>query len=421
MNPKELQAEIQKLHARSKELLEEVSKTEDRSWTAEQDQEWDRIHSQIVEHEKNLERALQAEGRDTRYPEPESRTRGAFDGAGDGGEPDGAEERTKKASDAFTRYLRHGESRLSAEERDLLEWRGAEERAVQGTTPDAAGGYLVPEGFSGRLEVALKQFGGLMSAGITILRTESGNRLPWPTMDDTSGMGYIIGENVADTESDITLGNVTFDAYTYTSGIFKMPVELIQDAAIDPQRIVADAAGVRIGRRMATDIATADGASKPRGITVAAPVGKTTAANNAIAYAELVDMQHSVDPAYRLGGRWVFSDSVFAVLRKIVDGDGRPIWQPAAVSGMAGGPPAVILGAPYTVDNSFPAFAADTVAAIYGDLSKYVLREVRGTTAITLRERYAEYRQVGYSVFMRADGDLIDAGQGPVKSLKMLA
>lgn len=185
------------------------------------------------------------------------------------------------------------------------------------------------------------------------------------------------------------------------------------------QGVVATAAGVRIGRRLAQDLAIGDGASKPRGITVAAPVGKTTAANNAITYGEVIDAQHSVDPAYRMNARWVFSDSVFSVLRKIVDGDSRPIWQPAAVSGMAGAAPSTLAGAPYTVDNSFPTFAASAVAAVFGYLAAYKLRAVRGTTAVVMRERYAEKRQIGYSLFARYDGDLVDAGMGPVKSLKM--
>ena len=56
---------------------------------------------------------------------------------------------------------------------------------------------------------------------------------------------------------------------------------------------------------------------------------------------------------------------------------------------------------------------------IYGDLTKYIIREVRGITLMRLDERCAELHQVAFLAFARYDGDLLDAGTNPVKYLTL--
>jgi HK97 family phage major capsid protein len=60
-----------------------------------------------------------------------------------------------------------------------------------------------------------------------------------------------------------------------------------------------------------------------------------------------------------------------------------------------------------------PGARAKTV--LFGELSKYLVREVSGAVVRRLVERYADYNQTGYILFARFDGDLIDAGTHPVK------
>lgn len=38
---------------------------------------------------------------------------------------------------------------------------------------------------------------------------------------------------------------------------------------------------------------------------------------------------------------------------------------------------------------------------------------------LRLEERYADYLQLGFLAFIRADGDLVDGGGGAVKALQM--
>src|ERR1035438_4444611 len=86
------------------------------------------------------------------------------------------------------------------------------------TSTGSQGGYVVPSGFSGQLEEAKKWFGGVAGV-VDKFTTETGNPLPWPTINDTANRGRIIGQNVQVTETDLAFGQVTFGAYIGTSDL----------------------------------------------------------------------------------------------------------------------------------------------------------------------------------------------------------
>jgi HK97 family phage major capsid protein len=77
--------------------------------------------------------------------------------------------------------------------------------------------------------------------------------------------------------------------------------------------------------------------------------------------------------------------------------------------------PDSILGYPYVINQSMTAPATSVKSILFGDLSKYLVRDVRDFTLIRLDERFAEYHQVAFLAFSRHDGDLLDAGTDPVK------
>ena len=118
----------------------------------------------------------------------------------------------------------------------------------------------------------------------------------------------------------------------------------------------------------------------------------------------------------------MFNDSTLAEIKKIVipqySGDtvGRPLWQ----AGLANGAPNTIDGDPYTINQAMATADADSPnssdkAILYGDFSKYLIRDVRDVTLIRLDERYAELGVVAFLAFSRHDGDLLNAGTGPIK------
>lgn len=315
---------------------------------------------------------------------------------------------------AFSNFLKHGLAGLSAEDKSIMNRRfDANFQAAQTTTSGGGGGYAVPNSAMAPLVEALKLSTGVLPY-CTILQSDSGSDLPVPADNETSILGEIVNEGVSATEQDATFTSVTLNAFLYSSKIMRVSLQLLDDSSFDFSAFVMRACGQRIGRAMAQHLITGTGANQPRGIAVAAPVGKTAASATAVTYDELLDLQHSVDPLYRANGTWVFNDLTYAALRKLKDTQSRPLFGDLASSS-----PMTLLGRPIAIDPNMPSMATGNKAILFGDLSLYYVRLVRDMRLMRLAERYAEFHQVGFLAFLRADADLIDAGTGPVKALAM--
>src|SRR3546814_11896145 len=76
------------------------------------------------------------------------------------------------------------------------------------------------------------------------------------------------------------------------------------DSSIDGESFVRSRLGTLLGRITNKHCTTGTGGSQPNGLITAATVGKTgtTGQTLTVIYDDLVDLEHSVDPAYREGG-----------------------------------------------------------------------------------------------------------------------
>lgn len=333
------------------------------------------------------------------------------------------EQRRALESRATSAWLRFGMSSLSPEERAIISSRQRDlsegQRRALAAGVDTSGGFLVPEGFAGTIITALKQFGGMRRAKTTQFTTQTGQDLPFPTSNDTANMGILVSENQPVGELDIPFGSVWLRAYEYSSQMVRVSLRLIQDSAIDVEPYVAKMLAIRLGRILNKHLTIGDGSAKPRGLFTSAPVAATTALNNAIAWTELLDLKHAVDPDYRANGaEWMLNDSTLKQLKKIEDNNGRPLWVP----GIAVREPDTIDGDPYVVNQDAPSIGSATTPLAYGDMSNFYIRDIGGDIMLMrLTERFAEYGQVAFICWTRHDGALIDAGTGPVKTLQMAA
>lgn len=340
--------------------------------------------------------------------------------AGDPRRPRSNEEARAVADDAvsapeykevFAKAVRFGTGALDSEERSVLMTGRDKEARAQSTSTDSAGGYIVPEGFSGELEKALVAWGPMYDA--TIVRemvTSNGISIPWPTVDDTSNTGDLKAENAAATDDgtdDVAFGQKQLDAYVYSTKIVRVPMELLEDSFFNMEALLTDLFAERLGRLANTVLTTGDGTNKPNGIVTASSLGKTAAATGAITSDELIDLVHSVDPAYRASPkcRFMFNDTTLASIRKLKDGQGNYLWQ---MGDVRSGEPSLILGHQYSVNQAMASIGVSAKPVLFGDFSKYVVRKVNGFSLMTLRERYAEHFQVGMVAFKRFDGELLN-------------
>ena len=315
----------------------------------------------------------------------------------------------KEYRDVFTKWFKGGGSidSLTREERSILSI--GEKRAAQTTQTGSSGGNLIPEGFSGQLEKVMALYGGMMEAG-RVWKTASGNPIPWPTVNDTGNVAVLIAENTQEAEQAFALSEVVFNAYKYTSKLVRVPYELLQDSFFNMESLLADLFGERLGRGINADLTTGDGSAKPNGVVTAATSGLTAAAGAAVTRAELVQLIHSVDPAYRMGPKagFMFNDQTLSALKQIAIGssDARPLWQPS----MAVGEPNTIEGYRYWINQNVADLAIDSLSVLFGDFDKYVIRVSDGIRIRQSEHLYMDYDQTAYVAHMRVDGDLIAAG-----------
>lgn len=287
----------------------------------------------------------------------------------------------------------------------------AMQRAVTSTTQNN-GAYVVPEEFMRDIEVFLKAFGGMFQASY-IHRSTRGGTMRWPTINDTAATGSWQAEPRA---AGITPRAFAFDKKEYSAhlwtDVLALTYEFLQDEDVDfTSRVMAELVGTSFGRALNKALTDGNGSGKPTGIldaSAGATTGKTTSSGTAITKAELIDLVHSVDPAYRTGPNvaFMFNDTTLAALRKLDFGttDTVPLWMPS----FREGEPDRVLGFRYVVNQDFPSIATTRKTIAFGDFSKYVVRLVQDFSLIRLNERYADELAVGFVAYARVDGKLLN-------------
>ncbi|WLB43027.1 phage major capsid protein [Bradyrhizobium ottawaense] len=408
-------ASLQELRAQGAAIVVAMQALADKpadKWNAAVDgPEWDKLDQQLVDIQANIkrqERAIQAAADNLQR-----------DLVVDAAQRVGQDQKSE-ASLLFAKWVRGGDAVMSAED-----W--AKIRATMSTTTNSQGGYTVQTEVQKTVLEALKAFGG-MRAVATVFQTSQGNPINYPTSDGTSETGEIIGQNTTATAQDPSFGMVPLNVYKFSSKIIAVPFELLQDSEVDIEAFVIKRCTTRLGRITNTKftVGLGDGSNEPNGIITAASTG-VTAANGtsqvtAVVYDSLIDMQHSVDPAYRETGecKWMMHDSSVKVIRKIKDSQQRPIFVPGwdfaiPTGGKAGKIPDSLLGDPIQVNQDMAVMAASAKSIAYGKLNEYNIRDVMDVTMFRFTDSaYTKLGQVGFLAWLRSGGNLIDVG-GAVK------
>jgi len=387
------------------ENLVNVAKNEGRAMTKEEESKFDSLNDEHLSIEKTIEASKKL-----------SEKRSAFEQKiEEGAERKGMskeqfEEDGKRLFNIQTKFLKHGEGKLTSEERAILH-----ETRAQTAGTDSAGGYTVDSMIASEIVKSLAQYGGVREVA-KIVTTATGGDLIYPTNNDTANIGALLSEASQGSEQDTTFGSATLSAYMYYSKIVTVSKQLIQDSAFDIiQYISEDLFRDRIGRAINAAYTNGTGSSQPQGVLNASSVGAVAAGDDAITFDDILNLKHSVDPAYRMNGKFMFNDSTLKAIKKLSIGtaDARPLWQPSFIAGE----PATIDGDQYAVNQDMPSIAAGKHVMLYGDWDKFLIRDVQGYQVARSDERYFEYLKVGLVAYMRTDSRLLDTGA--IKCLRM--
>lgn len=268
-----------------------------------------------------------------------------------------------------------------------------------------AGANLVPTGFRNQLIDALREF-GVMRQLATVITTDSGETIQIPSTT-SHGVSTWTAENAAITESDEAFGQLSLSAYA-NSRAMKVSWQLLQDSAFDLEGYVRQQFGLSTGVLENTAYVVGDGSSKPTGITTQTTAGVTLATGGTTSFNagadSLISLKYSVLSPYRRNASWLMNDATVAKVATLKDTTNQYIWQP----GLTAGAPDTLLGAPLYTDPDVPVMAANAKSVLYGDFSWYWIRDVNGIVIQRLNELFAMNGQVGFLVFHRTDGKLVN-------------
>lgn len=323
------------------------------------------------------------------------------------------------ASNLFAKWLRGGDNALNVED-----WAAHRASIVNtmSTTTGSEGGYTVPTEVASTVLDALKAYGG-MRAIANVIRTASGSAMNWPTSDGTTEEGEILDENATASDADVGFGTLALPVYKYSSKVVTVPIELLQDSSVDIEAFVTGRQVTRLGRITNKHFTIGTASGQPNGVMVAAGTGKTGASGQTatVLHNDLVDLIHSVDPAYRNNTcHFMMHDSSVKVIKKLVDGQSRPLYLPAYDLANRGGLD-TIMGYGVQVNQSVAEMAANAYSIGFGDFDKYVIRDALSLVQMRFTDSaYAKKGQVGFLAFLRSGGNLMDVG-GAVKRYRNAA
>jgi HK97 family phage major capsid protein len=414
--------------AESRKLIDQAD-AEQRNLNTEEEASWQKYNQEIDRLANDIDKAERREHVEKLEAELRASVRKTTSISSDRGKPD---DRAKKL--ALRGWLKGGTDKpLTAEERDACERVGyspfsksitqrcAEDRAmlVGSSTHGQELGVWYP-GLAGYIDDALKAYGNVFQTS-TLMQTFNGIQISVPTLNGTAQKATIVGEGSTISPADLTTGSVTFNAYKYASAVV-FSAELLQDSLINLEAYLAQQLAQRFYRGLNTHFVTGDGSSKPQGITVGATdSGVTlsgTGATAAISADNLIDTIHAVDPLYRnQNAAWLMHDTTLAKVRKLKDSNGQYLWVTGGgfSNSLTQGNPDRLLGYPVYVNQDMPQLGTATnKVLVFGDLSKYYIRQVLDVSLQRLDELYAMSGEIGLVAIARFDGKLVDAGTHPV-------
>ena len=306
---------------------------------------------------------------------------------------------------AFDSYVRSG---------DATGLRDLEAKALSvGSDPD--GGFLVTEELESRVNRGVRNVSPIRA--IAQVRRVSGSVYKKPFAITDAAAGWI-AETAARPETNApTLAELAFP----TMELYAMPAAtsaLLDDAAVDIDEWIADEVQGSFASQEGTAFVTGNGTARPKGFLDYTKVDNATWSWGNIGYIKtgtagafpatnpgdkLIDLIYTVKSGYRANGTFVFNRATQAVIRKMKDGDGNYLWQPAAKAGDA----STLMGFPVAESEDMPNIATDSHAVAFGDFRRGYLIVDRAGIRV-LRDPYSSKPYVLFYTTKRVGGGVQD-------------
>jgi HK97 family phage major capsid protein len=282
-----------------------------------------------------------------------------------------------------------------------------------GSDPD--GGYLVPDELERTVNSAVRNISPIRA--IAGVRQVSGSVYKKPFAITGAETGWV-AETAARPETDApTLAELSFP----TMELYAMPAAtsaLLDDSAVNIDEWIAEEVRSAFAEQEGTAFVTGNGTARPKGFLDYTKVAQAswswgnigfilTGADGAFPVSnpgdKLIDLVYTVKASYRANGTFVFNRSTQSAIRKMKDGDGNYLWQPAAKAG----DPSTLMGFPVAESEDMPSMAADSYSVAFGDFRRGYLIVDRVGIRI-LRDPYSSKPYVLFYTTKRVGGGVQD-------------
>ena len=245
---------------------------------------------------------------------------------------------SSEAKEFVSKYLRRGEQA------------GVELKSFSGAS-GPEGGFAVPQEIDALIGATLKDISPIRSIATVVQTGTAGYRKLVTTGGTPSGW---VSETAGRPETDTP----DFNEIAPPSGeLYANPAAsqaMLDDAAFDVESWLADEIAREFARAEGAAFVAGSGVNQPRGFLNAAVTDESddvrafgalqyVASGSSGSFASedvLVDLVHTLRPAYRQGASFVMNSSTLAQIRKLKTADGAFLWQPSLASGQ----PATLLG-----------------------------------------------------------------------------
>lgn len=288
-----------------------------------------------------------------------------------------------------------------------------EEQRAQVAGTGAAGGFLVPDEMMSQIVIAMAAWGPMFNDDFaTVITTQGGGSLPIPGVDDTArraAKNTTEGQPLTDDGgADAVFTRKTLEDYLYDTEWLRISIQLATGGMANMESLIGQLLGEGLGRTANDALTTGSGAGEPLGAVTGAGVGKTLASLSGFTADEILELIHSVDPAYRRSPKFglMFNDDTLLAMNKMKDGDGRYLLQLGN-----NGESRLVIGntsTAYTINQAMASIGANARPMIAGDMSKYWVRKI-GSTVIGTDRGKEFFPGFGMAGYQRLDGTVADA------------
>lgn len=308
---------------------------------------------------------------------------------------------------ALTTYLRRGDQRLTAAERDALD---RLQRALS-VDSDPDGGFVVTPELSDRISTIIYETSPVRS--VATVQTITTDALEGIFDGDEAGFGWVAERGSRTETTTPQLGQWRIP----THELFAAPratQKLLDDAYLNMEAWLTQKAADRLARAENTAFVSGNGVDRPRGF-LTYPAGTArgqiaqipSVSSNSITGEGVINTAYALKAAYRQGAVWAMNRSTVGVIRRIREDQpgantGAFIWSPGF-----GTQPQTLMGYPIVEMEDMPDVTGGALSIAFGNFAAaYTVVDRQGTRV--LRDPYSAKPFVEFYVTRRVGGDVVN-------------